>query len=320
MASRDDELQAEVDQVLKSGHVIRESCRKFLAVIAPAIDATCVNVEIPLPGRRMVLRCIIKRAQENLGTIVTTAESDQPHMSTLMLRPLCEDLIYGAWLRTLPEDAADRLVLLSTSADITKSMLAQTQFLPKAYASLGPLPDGTFGQTLTNMIMAGGFGIDTSDSEERYNSLRNELKELGRELGWPGGKIPSVYGMADQAGLSDIYDFFYHGSSKAVHANLHNMSRMVWGDPERHIFTIDSHHFENYYVSFALAYGIWLDSEIIDKIAKPEFPDEFQLIDEQSYNVWLAVVIAGLARRGNIPPLVTREELWWPIQRASDQA
>jgi hypothetical protein len=315
MASKDNELLAEVDQVLKSGNAIRESCRKLLAVMAPAIDATCINVEIPAPGRRAVLRCIIKRVHENLGMILTTTESDHPHMSTMMLRPLCEDLIYGAWLRTLPKDAADRLVLLSTSEDITKSILAQIRFLPRAYASLGQLPDGTFGRTLSNIMHADGFGLDSSNAQARYDLLKDELKQLGLELGWPGGRLPSIYRMANQADLSDIYDFFYHGSSKAVHANLHNMSRMVWGDLERHIFTIDSHHFENYYVSFALVYGIWLASEVIDRIAKPEFPDEFQLIDEQSYNVWLTVVLAGLARRGNLPPLVTRQELWWPIQR-----
>src|ERR1700678_2338715 len=270
----------------------------FLAVVAPAIDATCVNVEIPLPGRRTILRCIIKRVQENLGMILATTESDHPHMSTIMLRPLCEDLIYGAWLGTLPENAADKLVLLSTSADITKSILAQTRFLPKAYASLGPLSDGTFGLTLSSIMLARGFGFDSSNAQARYDLLMDELKQLGLELGWPGGRIPSIYKMANQAGLGDIYDFFYHGSSKAVHANLHNMSRMVWGDPERHIFTIDSYHFEDYYISFALVHGIWLASETIDRIAKPEFPDEFQLMDEQSYSVWLALVLAGLARRG----------------------
>ncbi len=315
MTSKEDKLRAEIDQVLQSENAILESCRKFSTTISPAVDAISIDVEIPFPGRQMILRCIIKRVQENLGMIINTAESKNPHMSTMILRPLSEDLIYGTWLRTLPEDAANRLVTLSMLADVTKSIIAQTKFLPKAYARLGPLPDGTMGQTLTNIMEAGGFGLDSSQSETRLNHVKEELKELGLELGWPRGKMPSVYDMANQTDLSEIYEFFYHGSSKAVHSNLHNMSRMVWGNPKTHIFTIDSHHFENYFVGYALTYGIWLASETMERIAKHEFPGEFQLIDEEAYSVWLALVLAGLARNGKLPPLVTREELRWPIEQ-----
>jgi hypothetical protein len=315
MTSEEDKLRTEIDQVLQSENVIKESCRKFSTAISPAVNAISINVEISFPGRQMILRCIIKRLKENLEMIIDATESKNPHMSTMILRPLSEDLIYGTWLRTLPEDAANKLVTLSMQADITKNIIAQTKFLPKAYARLGPLPDGTMGQTLTNIMEAGGFGLDPGQSETRLDRIKEELKKLGVELGWPKGKIPSVYDMANQTDLSEIYEFFYHGSSKAVHANLHNMSRMVWGNPKTHIFTIDSHHFENYFVNYALTYGIWLASETMERIAKHEFPEEFRLIDEEACSVWLALVLAGLARNGKLPPLVTREELWWPTEQ-----
>jgi hypothetical protein len=48
MASKDDELPAEVDQVLKSGNVLRESCRKFFVngqVVVPAGG----QIKVPTP-------------------------------------------------------------------------------------------------------------------------------------------------------------------------------------------------------------------------------------------------------------------------------
>lgn len=320
MTNKEDKLLVEVKQVLKNDKAILESCRKLLSVISPAIDAISINVETSGLDKRTVLRCIIKRAQENLETVVETAESDHPHMSTMMLRPLCEDLIYGAWLRTLPDDDADKLVLLSTSADIMKSILAQNRFLPKAYAKLGRIPGERISdETLSKAVISGVLGFHVEKAEIRYELTRRALKQLGLKIGWPGGRLPSIHAMANQANLSDVYDFFYHGSSKAVHSSLHNMSRMVWGDPKSGIFTIDSHRFEKYFVSFALIYGVWLTADILDQIAKPEFPDEFSLIDEDSYDVWLTLVLGGHARRGSLPPLVTRAEIWWPNARRSNQ-
>jgi hypothetical protein len=66
--------------------------------------------------------------QENFAMIVATAASDFSYMSTMPLRPLCEDLIYGCWLWTLPEGDADKLVELTTTADISKSIDAQNNF------------------------------------------------------------------------------------------------------------------------------------------------------------------------------------------------
>jgi hypothetical protein len=313
VTSNDDQLLAEVSQVLKGGDTLRAACRKLLTVISPSIDAITTDVDIQSPDIQTTFRCIIKRVQENLEAIIDMTESKHPHMSTMMLRPLCEDLIYGAWLRTLPKDASNELIALSTAADITKSIMAQLRFLPKAYAEFGKLPDGTFGATLSGVMSADGFGRNLSNAEARYNFLKSELKDLGLRLGWPNGKQPSVYRMAEQANLSEVYDFFYHGSSKAVHANLHNMSRMILNDPQQQTMTVDSHLFDKYSTSFALTYGFWLSAKIIEEIARTEFPEESNLIDDKAYSVWLAVVLAGLARRGQLPPIVAKEELWWPL-------
>jgi hypothetical protein len=311
MAENNDALKRQVDQALHGENAILESCRRFLEVISPTVDAICEQVEIQPPNRSLVSRCIIKRAQENLEMIIFTAESAQPYMGTMPLRPLCEDLIYGTWLRSLPEEDADKFIMLSTIDDILKSVSAQNSFLPQAYADLGALPDGgTPLPRLPNIkpvVVAANAG-----GNEQGLAHKRELKALGLKLGWPKGKPPSIYAMSRQAGLGDLYDFFYHGSSKAVHSSLHNMARMVWTKKGMKGYTISSHNFEGYYRVFSLAYGLWLVSEIIERIAMVEFPEESRLIDKQAYSVWLAMPLVGLARNGDLPPLVTVEELRWP--------
>jgi len=306
----DRELLVQVRQVLASGNVVLESSRRLLAVISPTVDAVCNRVEITIPNRILMYRCITKRAQENLAMIISTAESEYPYMSTMPLRPLCEDLIYGTWLRTLPAEDADEFIELSVMCDLLKSIGAQNRFLPKAYEIFGRLAgdDNAPRTDLPDSEADRAQPVDPSETRRLHH--RQGLKQLGLRLGWPKGKQPSIHDMAEQCDLSDVYDFVYHGSSKAVHANLHNMSRMVWGDPDKH-FTVSSHNFERYYVSFSLTYSVWLVSEIFHRIVEQEFSEEFELVDDEAYSVWLAFVLAGLARNRALPPLVTDEELHW---------
>jgi hypothetical protein len=311
MADLDDDLKRQIDDVLNSGNRMLKACQRFLEVILPTVDAICNHVEIQSPNRMLVYRCITRRVYENLGMIVSSVSSDYPYMSVMPLRPLCEDLIYGAWLQTLPEDDADRLVDLSTLDDIFKSIAAQNKFLPKAYDELGRLLD----EEMPLFRLPGLTPVETStggSSDAQGLVYKQKLKTLGLKLGWPKGRMPSIYEMAKQSGLSETYEFFYHGSSKAVHANLHNMGRMVWGNPQSGAFTITSQNFEDYYRLFSLTYGIWLADETIHRITAVEFPEEFELIDETAYSIWLAMVIGGLARNGALPPLVTTEELRRP--------
>lgn len=301
----------EVQQVLDSGNVVLESARRLLLGLAPAVDAVCDRVEMKIPNRRLIYRCITKRAQENLAMIIARAESAQPYMSTMPLRPLCEDLIYGAWLRTLSAEDADEFVALSVMADMLKSIGAQNRFLPKAYEIFGRLADDDNAPGTGRSAGPADQGRLGDLSETRRLHYMSELRQLGRKLGWPKGKQPSIKDMAKKCDLSDVYDFIYHGSSKAVHASPHNMLRMVWGDSPAAYFTVNSHNFERYYVRFSLTYSVWLVTEIFSRIVEPEFPEEFELVDDVAHSVWLALVLAGLARNRALPPLVTAEEMRW---------
>lgn len=297
-AEAESELSRQVQEALDCEDTILQACRRYLETIAPAIAAICDQVTFDGFKRELVYRCIAKRTQENFAMTVATAITDFSSMSTMPLRPLCEDLIYGCWLRTLPEGLADKVVELSMLADISKSIDAQNSFLTSAYSELD-----ASGPRFTPP--AGNFDVI------RMMNDRQALRDVGLQLGWPRGRQPNIREMARACSLSEIYDFFYHGTSKAVHSNLHNMARMVWGDPNTY-YTISSRNFERYYTRFALTYGMWLTEEIFNYVIGPEFPVESGLIDDEARTVWLAMVLAGLARNRTLPPLVTKQELRGP--------
>jgi hypothetical protein len=96
------------------------------------------------------------------------------------------------------------------------------------------------------------------------------------------------------------------------------MIRMVWGTPGGS-FNVSSRSFATYYRAFGLVYGVWLIAEVFEKLVEPEFNQECRLIDEDAYNVWLAIVIGGLARRNAFPRLVTEAELQWREPEAPEK-
>jgi hypothetical protein len=312
MADQDLEMTNRINQILGGGNVTAEACRCFLDVIKPAVHALCDNVDIQAPNRNLALRCITKRTQENLAMIVATADSEHPHMTTMPLRPLCEDLIFGAWLRTFPAQDADEYIALTVLDDILKCIEAQDRFLPGAYEEYGRLPDGTLPSVELPAMRAVQFPAAEPGGHPQTVHGRM-LKDLGRRLGWPRGRVPSIHDMAEQCDLADVYDFFYRGSSKAVHANPHNMMRMVWGHQK---YTISSGNFDHYYREFGLTYGILLAAELMLKVVWPEFPEQFALVNDDAFNAWLALVVAGRARNGELPPLVTTDELRSPLRDA----
>jgi hypothetical protein len=71
---------------------------------------------------------------------------------------------------------------------------------------------------------------------------------------------------------------------------------------------ISSVPFAGIHADLAVVYGTWLFSEILHAVAG-RFEPVGQLIDTQAYCVWLALLLAGPARRGRLPLLIHPEEL-----------
>jgi hypothetical protein len=140
---------------------------------------------------------------------------------------------------------------------------------------------------------------------------KHKLKELGKTLGWvqraKDRPLPSVRYMAKITDSLDVYDFFYHAASSAVHANLHNLFRMVWGNRETGLHTITNRNFDTYYRKFALVFGSRIAVQVMLEVIE-QFPNEWPKEEDDAYNIWLAFLIEP-AVRYCFPPIVTDQEL-----------
>jgi Family of unknown function (DUF5677) len=298
-------LYRKVDETLHSEDNILEASRQFLETLTPAIDAICHGIRDPGVTRRLMYRCIIERAKENLSCILFLSSSEHSSMSQLPLRPLCEDLIYGSWLRTLPAEQADRFVRATISTDMLKSLAMQDDFLPRFTSTMQAWRAGEADQAPRSKHIE---DPEVRDISAHAKQWRKELSDLGKQMGWPGNRVPTIHVMAKQCDLEEIYNFFYYGTSKAVHSNLLQMARMAV-EVSRRRFDISSKPVSPYYKTFSLAYGVYLVEEIFYRIMAPEFPFQCLKIDDEAHSVWLAFVLAGLARNEALPSLLTESEL-----------
>jgi Family of unknown function (DUF5677) len=301
---QDAELHRKVDVALKANHRFLEACRQYLETVRPAISAISDNIQVDSVSSKLIYRCMAKRAEESLRLIIATAHTSHSFAGPLALRPLCEDLIYGCWLRSFPSRDADGIVKLSAMDDMLKSLRAQTKFLPRAYDKYTLLPieeiDRLIGPEAIRSEEFVRAQIEVIDAER--TRFRDDIRTLGSGLGWV--KVPSIRSMAEQCQLEEIYEFFYHGTSKAVHSDLHRMTQMV-GRSAGGNLSISSQNMSEYYSIFSLAYGMWLTEELLSRVISPEFPEEYSLIDDQAHGAWLAMVLTGLSRNRALPPLVT---------------
>lgn len=289
----------EIERVLESGNaneVLLTSAKNILGLITPTID-TVSNVAFPIISADLSLRCIGKRAYEALSTIVNLVELAQGYSAVGLLRPLCEDVIFGGWLLTLPREMADKYVVTRAMEEITRAKIAQIKFFPEARQSLG-----REGRPADE--------TEVARLEERLTAERRRLKDLGVKLGWGSRTGPTVRQMAELTKNLDVYESFYLGASRAVHSSLHQMIRMVWGNFETGEFSISSANFEEYHSRFALTYSIWLVARVMELPGRA-FPEALEQMDHDAYSVWLALAIIPAVEQ-EAPPIVTWQELHWP--------
>jgi hypothetical protein len=64
--------------------------------------------------------------------------------------------------------------------------------------------------------------------------------------------------MARAANRSDEYEFLYKVSSESLHANVHEVGRMVWGHPTSMVLTIAHAQLAVIDSDLVITYGTWL--------------------------------------------------------------
>ena len=299
---RREETLHEVTRLLDSGDtdtIVITAVRKILAIQEEFVGPLSDSVQFTDFSVPLVLRCIARKSQEALCAIVEMVERGQAYQAMALLRPMCEELIFARFIRTLPGDHADEYVQNKAMLEILQGVEAQRSFFQKARQRF---PSRSWSNAESKL--GGGEHLGTRIAEHK-----RKLRDLGRRLGWGKKPYPDVLHMARSAGSVDEYEFFYHAASSAVHASLHHLARMVWGNPNTGRFSITNKNFETYYRRFVLIYGVWLCSEVMEEI-RAEFPDKWPEDHEESYSMWLTLVIVPAIEQ-QFPPIVTEQELRW---------
>jgi hypothetical protein len=280
--------------------------RRIVEVIRNYADELCTDVEFDGLTKTWALRCILRKTQESLETILLVVEEGTAYYAAPLLRPMCEELIFARYLHTLPGEDTKRFLGLKTLLEILQGIEAQANFFPKAQEQ--ELPSDIYEEVRGRKGESNP--VEPPDLDRRIESVKEELKNLGGDLGWGRRPNPSVKFMAEATDSLSEYEFFYHAASGSVHANTHHLGRMVWSNPHANGYSISNRNFSEYHYRFVLVYGAWLGIKIADEVRKT-FPDEWPEADDDAYAVWVAsLLVPNLSRR--FPPLITEEELRSP--------
>jgi hypothetical protein len=294
----DNRLLEKVSELLESGDMDRllvEAAHEIRALLRPAIDRISTRLDgAQFPNRDLLNRCMARRQQEAFDGILSLVADGREYLATVMLRPMCEDLIFLGWINGLDQRDADEYLVVRAKEEITRGLAAQEAFFPR----------------LREMLHLGGAPEDTvriQRLDAELQELKEALRGIGRRAGWGDRPGPTVKAMAEASDRMDLYDFLYRASSASVHASPHHIYRMVWGNPNDG-FTITTSHMAQYNRRFALIYGSYLYAEHVGAL-ESIFTSELGKIDD-ALGVWLALLLAPTAEQ-SAPPIVTKQELAW---------
>jgi hypothetical protein len=207
------------------------AARGLLEIVEGFVDRVCSGVEVNGPAdfsTALILRCIARKTQESLSTIVGLAEREQGYYAMALLRPMCEELIFARFLKTLPREDATKYIQKRIMLDRFEGLLAQNNFFDEIQEKY-PVDVSWRGER---------HPAELQDLSKRVVEYRDELREFGSKHGWGSKPSPSVKQMAERTDSLAEYEFFYHAASNAVHANLHHLGRMVWKNFDKGIVSI----------------------------------------------------------------------------------
>jgi uncharacterized protein DUF5677 len=278
---------------------VQQEVKDMLDLAEPSVFRISDKIElIPMPGydlRELVLRCIVRKAYESMLAILDLVRLRHSLPAMSLLRSMCEELIFAKFIKLLPYDDVETFLSEKSMLELFQGQNAQIEYF--SYIS---------GKTTNNEL----FEKQKKLRKKLIEVPRQRLKELEGKLGWGRNASPTVKYMAAKTGSLEIYNFFYHAASSSVHASLHNLLRMVWGNPETGQFSITNMNYERYYRKVVIAYGATLFSEIMEAV-RDSFPDMWEGVDHETYQEKVAFII------NFTPPIVTKEELNW--RRASNK-
>lgn len=205
------------------------------------------------------------------------------------LRGICEEVIILSYLQEQPNSHRDQLLTKWVAFDLHSNLSSQGRFF-KSY------------RPIQNVL--------AFNDEAKLAEMANELRSEWTKLGWNlrGNQTsPSTWAIAKEAGLRDLYDYFYRFACDLVHFNPGVLLRFGWGaDPKKPKFSASN--FNAYYQHFGLVYGAYFWCLVLQLLRRSHrMPKEFRPVETE--------MIDWLFRIERWPEMVTREELNIPTPK-----
>lgn len=252
----------------------------------------------PTENLNEVFLCTLKAAfakciEYNLF-IQTDNTAENSFFLAPFLRGLCEDLIVLKYLKKYFSSDRDQLLITYMQYLLKTSIDAQTAYF--------------------NIVVPDQISVKKEQIELEVSALEGKLKEIMQKNGLNKDRIfPSVEHMAIDGKLKQLYDFFYHATSRMVHFSPNILLRMGWYDNDKDgkcgktVFSTSNFH--RYYEQFNKFYASLLFVEFT-----ATFKSELNL--DKSFMTIVKKLKQTFSEDSFYPELVTFEEL--NIKRPSD--
>lgn len=288
MTKPENHLAAEFpDRIALTAQLIRHFEHLFISGIR---NLTWINyINDPLLLAEKV--CLFRQHEALRGALALN-ESGIGHLALGFVRPACEEYIWLSYLNSIDRSRAGRLLLTLALSEFARTLEAQRKFMG------------------TDEMVAYGFPATfLAEIESWPTRAKTMMKELAKELDWPGGKErgrgPSVQWLAKQTDAEGLYNFLYSATSRMLHFSPSEMSRRTWRDDDdtSNIVRLDHPSYIEYRLDFALYWQVHLFAHTLAVIKAPsDFAPSGSEVDE------MMEILESWVNVGKMP-LITPEEM-----------
>jgi hypothetical protein len=216
---------------------------------------------------------------------VINSRNDNIYFMLPTLRGICEEYITEKFIFDKATDSDERnfIITIWQQHGLLKSSISQWEY----YKINKP-----------NQIL-----FYEESFPEKLKALESEIRIFFNKK-FPNLKLkttfPSVYYMAKETGLLEVYNYLYHATSTFVHFHPNNLFRMSWGNIPN--MTYSTSNFKHYYNDFIIYYGAKLFCDLAEWQISNSYLDGLDKTTIQT-------IRESLNKVKRIPELVTFEEM-----------
>nr|WP_269440825.1 DUF5677 domain-containing protein [Micromonospora tarapacensis] len=200
--------------------------------------------------RRIAVNYILRRQLEALDATVVLAKVGLGHLAVGFVRPALDELLWMLWVKDLPQQDAQNLLMAMGRSHGIRSLLAQ-----RAYVGDAVMQELWYPVTF----------LDAQD--QQLTRANAELAKIREQFNWSGRTLPSASWVAKQTGHEDLYEYLHAAASRALHFSMGEVLRNSWGEPGGKLVTLQP-EFREYRTNFALYQLPFLFLETADACQK----------------------------------------------------